>query len=357
MSSEVDPFGVQVAHRSGTFDTPDGRTVAFSHYGSEGDARAVFLYGTPGTRLLSPQSLAALSRRGVQLLVLDRPGYAESTRRPGRRVVDVVDDVVRLVDLHGWSRFAVWGGSGGAPHALACAAVLPGRVDRCASVVGPAPFDAEGLDWFGGMSAGNVEEFSRAASGEESYRPLVERLAAEALAAVDAGEPPVSPDHHLPEADIRALRARIEEPGHSERFRAAYADGVDGWIDDCIAMTRPWGIDLSGIRIPVSVWYGPDDVLSPRGHAEWLPVAPTGRSTKGTARRRSSPHGPGPRRHLPLAAPVAGNGPPHASDHLPSASRGGGARAGHRSRTSSPWGREQQTRTLPSAGSCTGSGE
>jgi pimeloyl-ACP methyl ester carboxylesterase len=50
----------------------------------------------------------------------------------------------------------------------------------------------------------------------------------------------------------------------------AYLDGVDGWIDDMIAMTRPWGFQLAQINVPVSVWYGPKDVLSPRGHAEWL---------------------------------------------------------------------------------------
>jgi pimeloyl-ACP methyl ester carboxylesterase len=270
MSREDDPPDVRMEQRSGTFRTFDGRTVDFSRYGSEGGARVVFHYGTPGTRFLSPQSLGALRRNGVELLVLDRPGYGKSTRRPGRRVVDVVDDIARLVDLHGWARFAVWGGSGGGPHALACAALLPDRVERCACVVGAAPFDAEGLDWFAGMSAGNVEEFTRASAGEESYRPLVEHLASEAVAAAEAGEPQVSADYHLPDADVAALRARLKEHGHLERIRAAYTGGVEGWIDDCIAMTRPWGIDLAQVHVPVSVWYGPDDVLSPRGHAEWL---------------------------------------------------------------------------------------
>ena len=30
------------------------------------------------------------------------------------------------------------------------------------------------------------------------------------------------------------------------------------------------GFDVAKIDMPVSVWYGSDDVLSPRGHAEWL---------------------------------------------------------------------------------------
>jgi pimeloyl-ACP methyl ester carboxylesterase len=248
----------------------DGRTLTYCLYGPDEGSPVLFHYGTPGVRLLAPQAVRAVVRGGVRLLVLDRPGYGGSSRQRDRRVADVVADIARLADSLGWDRFATWGGSGGAPHALACAALLPDRVRRCASVVGPAPFDAEGLDWFAGMSPGNVEEFTRARSGEAAYRPLVERLAREAVVSVEAGKLQIPPDYELPAADLAALRSRLLEPGHRERTRMAYLGGVDGWIDDIIAMTRPWGFDLTRIEVPVSVWYGPDDVLSPRGHAEWL---------------------------------------------------------------------------------------
>ena len=126
------------------------------------------------------------------------------------------------------------------------------------------------LDWFAGMSPGNVEEFKAAAKGERTYRPLVERLAATAVAAAEAGEIELAEGYELPDADLRALRARLAEPGHLDRVRAAYVAGVDGWIDDCIAFVRPWGCSLGSLRRPVSVWYGPDDVLSPRAHARHL---------------------------------------------------------------------------------------
>jgi pimeloyl-ACP methyl ester carboxylesterase len=270
---------------SGEVRRDDGRMVAFSRYGPADGRRVVFHYGTPGTRHVGPRMTAVLERQGVEMLVLDRPGYGASTRWKGRRVADVVADVVSVADLHDWDRFAVWGGSGGGPHALACAAALPDRVERCASVVGPAPFDAAGLDWFEAMSPGNVEEFSRAAEGEDSYRPLVERLAREAVEAVRAGEVPISADYELPDSDQASLRARLGDPGHLDRTIAAHTHGVDGWIDDCIAMTRPWGFDPESIRVPVSIWYGPEDVLCPRGHAEWLLAHVPG------SERRELPHG------------------------------------------------------------------
>ena len=50
---------------------------------------------------------------GVFLVTHDRAGYGQSTRRPGRRVVDEVDDVAALADHLGFERFGVTGGSGG----------------------------------------------------------------------------------------------------------------------------------------------------------------------------------------------------------------------------------------------------
>jgi pimeloyl-ACP methyl ester carboxylesterase len=262
----------RAAHTSATRELrlPDGRILTYCMYGPEDGEPVVFQFGTPGTRFLAPDRISAIDTVGVRLLVADRPGYGGSTRLPGRSVAHVAADVTVLVDHLGWERFALWGGSGGAPHALGCAAQLGDRVTRCASVVGPAPFDADGLDWFNGMSPGNVEEFTRARSGEAEYRPLVEQLARDAVAAVEHGDPPISDDYELPEADRAALVAQSNAPGHLFRTKMAFTGGIDGWVDDVIAFTRVWGFDITRISAPVSIWYGPDDVLCPRGHADWL---------------------------------------------------------------------------------------
>jgi pimeloyl-ACP methyl ester carboxylesterase len=246
------------------------RRVEYCLYNRGATGRALFQYGTPGTRWLSPQLADAARSAEVELLVIDRPGYGSTSRWPGRRVVDVVEDVRTVLARVGWDRFAVWGGSGGAPHALAIAARLPHQVIACASVVGLAPYDAADLDWYAGMSAGNVEEFRAAARGEQAYRPLVERLAADAMSSLEAGGIQVAGDYQLPETDRRALAARHEEEGHLDRMRLTYRDGVDGWLDDCLALTQPWGFDVSELTMPTSVWYGTADVLASRDHHEYL---------------------------------------------------------------------------------------
>jgi pimeloyl-ACP methyl ester carboxylesterase len=274
-----------VQEESCEYRTSDGRLVTYSLYGPVGGRQVVFHNGTPGTRHLAPRMRSVVDRHGVRLLVLDRPGYGTSSRWPGRSVADIGIDIQAVIDRLGWDHFAVWGASGGGPHALACAGLLAGRVTRCASVVGPAPYGAKGLDWFGGMSPGNVEEFTRALEGEGSYRPLVERLGKEAVDAAEAGEVPASLASELPEADIDAIRTRMQDQGYLERTLAAYRDGVDGWIDDCIAFTKPWGVDPSASDVPVSIWYGRDDVLCPSNHAEWL------LSHIPNAERHELPHG------------------------------------------------------------------
>jgi pimeloyl-ACP methyl ester carboxylesterase len=248
----------------------NGRRVDFNRYNSGAPNRAVFEYGTPGTRWLSPRLVRAAETAGFELLVIDRPGYGTATRQRNRSVADVVVDVTAVVDELGWDRFAVWGGSGGAPHALAVATLLPERVSACASVSGPAPYDAPGLDWYSGMSQGNVDELHAAAQGEEIYRPMVERLARDAVDEVEAGGVPIAADYSLPDSDQRILEASRADATYQQRMRMTYLAGIDGWIDDCIATTRPWGFDPADVDVPVSVWYGVDDALVPSAHADYL---------------------------------------------------------------------------------------
>jgi pimeloyl-ACP methyl ester carboxylesterase len=262
--------------------TPDGRVLRYCLYGPEGGRPVIFHVGTPGSRFMPPKLVEIVVASGARVLTYDRPGYGGSTRQPGRSVAAAADDVARLADAQGWDVFATAGGSGGGPHALASAVRLPDRVTRCAAVVCPAPHVEDGPDgpaglgtdsWLVGMSPGNVAEFHAAMQGEEAYRPLVEQVGRQALANLERDEPALlSSSYDLPESDIAELRRRLTEPDPDrlEVARMMWIDGAAGWIDDEIAMIRPWGVDLADLRVPVSLWYGPDDVLCPRGHADWL---------------------------------------------------------------------------------------
>lgn len=219
-------------------------------------------HGSPSTGALYPQ----WEQEGVRLIGFDRSGYADAPRRHGRRVVDVVEEVVAVVDALGIDRFATWGISGGGPHALACAALLPDRVVAAAALGSPAPYEADGLDWFAGFGEGNVIEFRAALAGETAVRALVEqehaaRAAAGPAALRDAWASLLSG------VDADVLDGPFVEYFY-ELLRAT--GGVQGWVDDDLAFVAPWGFDVASIAVPVLVRHGEQDRFVPPAHARWL---------------------------------------------------------------------------------------
>ena len=108
---------------------------------------------------------------GIRLISFDRPAYGGSDRLAGRQVADAAEDVLAIADAYGLKKFAVVGRSGGGPHALACAALLPERTTRAAVLVGIAPHGADGLDWFDGMAHSNVRSRSASSTPSRPTRP------------------------------------------------------------------------------------------------------------------------------------------------------------------------------------------
>jgi pimeloyl-ACP methyl ester carboxylesterase len=202
---------------------------------------------------------------GVRLITFDRPGYGESDRQQFRQVADVVPDVEAIADALEIDQFAVLGRSGGSPHALACAALLPDRVTRAGILMSLAPWAADGLDWFAGMSDSNADEFRQASTEPEELTAVLVRIAAETK---------VSPASHvthlgpgLPESDQRMLGDACLRELLVQNFAEALRDSADGWIDDSLAFCSPWGFEPADIKVPVLVWHGQDDVFSPVAHS------------------------------------------------------------------------------------------
>jgi pimeloyl-ACP methyl ester carboxylesterase len=249
--------------------TPDGRTIAVAEWGDPDGVPLISFHGTPGGRIGWWEDPTIYARHGLRRLTFDRPGYGESTRLPGRGVADVVPDVIAVADALGVDRFAATGGSGGGPHVLACAALLPDRVIRCQASVSIAPYGGEGLDWLAGMTEGNVIEFSAALDGEPAMRVVADREAKITVERLEAGRADFLGDaYEMSDADL----AQMEK--HQVRIAAhllnALAPGVDGWVDDMIAFTKPWGFEVGDIAVPVYLQYGRDDNLVPAAHGDWL---------------------------------------------------------------------------------------
>jgi pimeloyl-ACP methyl ester carboxylesterase len=258
--------------------TADGRRVSYKLSGNTSGKPVFFLHGTPGSRLSLPLSEELLEKSGICLISFDRPGYGRSDRLESRRVADVARDVEAIADLLGLEQFAVIGRSGGGPHALACAALLPKRVTRAAALVSLAPMEVPRLNWFHGMAhsnwfhgmaPSNVSAYTMAARRE--LTPLRERLTR------SAEDITADPGSHLdvlmpemPEVDRQVISGSEIRKRLEHNFSEALRNSVDGWLDDVLAFCSPWDFDVSDIVVPVRLWHGKQDVFSPVAHTQWL---------------------------------------------------------------------------------------
>jgi pimeloyl-ACP methyl ester carboxylesterase len=251
--------------------TSDGRTLGVCEWGDPAGQTVFQLHGTPGSRLSRHPDENVYRGAGARLITYDRPGYGLSARHAGRDVASAAADVAAIANALGVQSFAVVGTSGGGPHALACAALLADRVSRCACLVSIAPFDAPGLDYFAGTTQGNIDEFTWALGGEDELRPHLEQRAPEMLEHIEAdSDRPLGEAYEVSEADRQIFARDDIRRVLIETAREALRQGVDGWVDDDIAFVRPWGFEITDVRVPTTVCYGADDTLVPAAHGKWL---------------------------------------------------------------------------------------
>jgi pimeloyl-ACP methyl ester carboxylesterase len=232
----------------------DGRRVVVAHVGS------------PNAGVLYDRWVDDAAARGLTLVTYDRPGYGESSPQPGRTIADCAADVRTISEAVGFEQCAVWGFSGGGPHALACAALLDDLVTAAATIGSPAPL---GFDYLASRSDEARKDYElflsdRAAwerEGREQRQQLLAMSFDDFAEQWSAGKSP---------GDREALHGEFGAWLY-RAVQAGLAPGDEGWADDDIAIFRsPWGFDPASISIPVTVWHGLDDQFAPIEHGRWL---------------------------------------------------------------------------------------
>ena len=253
----------------------DGRTLGLVEGGDPDGHPVIGLHGTPGCRFNRLVDDSVYAEAGVRYITTDRAGYGVSTRHRGRSVADEAKDVLAVADALGLDRFSVVGGSGGGPHALACGALLKGRVERAACQSSLAPLGTDGLsrqEWLAGMDPEIAAELEWAEAGEDVLtremqraQDLMERRLEEdpgALMGIEASAGDVA--FLLRPEVIEAFRRIIPEQARQ---------GVGGSVDDTLAFARHWGFDLEKIDVPILLTYGDADSSCPIAHGRFLAAA------------------------------------------------------------------------------------
>jgi pimeloyl-ACP methyl ester carboxylesterase len=246
----------------------DGRRLEGWSTGQAGAPAVLLHMGTPGAGVPFAPLVDATLARSARFVTYSRPGYAGSTRLEGRSVADCAADAAALLDTLEVDRAHVVGWSGGGPHALACAALLPERVTSGATLAGVAPWDAVGLDWLEGMAQENLDEFAAVLEGPEALLRFLAPLVADRVD-VTAETVAAGLGGLLTEVDRAALTGAFAEY-LALAERTAVSSGPWGWLDDDLAFAHDWGFSLDDVTVPVTVWQGGHDAMVPTAHGEWL---------------------------------------------------------------------------------------
>ena len=236
----------------------DGRTLAWNEYGPA-DGRPVLAFqGTPGSRFSRHAHEDVYERLDVRLLVFDRPGYGASSRLPDRKIAVVAEDAAELLDHLGLDRVHAAGGSGGGPHVLAFAATHPDRVHAVTVVVGATELEEEDTI---GLIQVNRDAWYAAHEGWQALHDLLAPLREEVLA------DPLGGFRSMMEAAPASDKAVMEDPDWQrvlvESVSEAFRPGVEGWVDEGMAVTFGWDFDAADVSSSVTWWHGLDDANAP----------------------------------------------------------------------------------------------
>jgi pimeloyl-ACP methyl ester carboxylesterase len=198
--------------------------------GDLGGTPVVYLHGGGDSRLSRHPDDSIAASLGVRLLAVDRCGPA---RRFGSLRAWAESTAARLdVD-----RFGVVGWSAGGPHALALAAVVPGRVSRVALVGSMPPVDL-------------VAELQRDVRAAMRVARVSPRAAARGLERWGRQPTPPTGD---PACDEAYARGRVESFRHGGLWLAR----------ELAYLGRPWGFEPADVQAPVTLWWGRGDVVCP----------------------------------------------------------------------------------------------
>ena len=249
-----------------TIRLKDGRRLGYADLGDPSGTPVFYFHGFPSSRLEACMVEEHARRLGVRLLSVDRPGYGLSDDLPGRTISDWPDDVAALADALGLDRFAVVGSSGGAPYAIACAALIPRRLTVAGVVCGLGPPET-----FRGAT--EMMKINRLALWLSRRVPWLSRPVFAVLGPLMRRHASLLVRHmarSLSEPDRKALE-RPEIGGRLARALAeAFRHGTCGVARDGVLYGRPWGVPFEKIEMEVHIFHGELDRIVPASIARGL---------------------------------------------------------------------------------------
>ncbi|KAJ4266248.1 hypothetical protein NW762_004231 [Fusarium torreyae] len=258
-----------------TFALPDGRTLAYSVYGSPTPSLHVFYFHSyPASRVEGVLFHDAALALGIQLICPDRPGMGSSSFSPDRCLLDWPQDILALADHLSIAQFGCVGVSGGGPYTIACYHKIPrSRLKAAAVLAGiwPTTLGTQGMPlesrvmlflapWVPGLVAAGLDygigKAARDTAHPEVYATAVDK-SIESRAGVDR--------------DVWRENKNGIKDVVLESMREALKDGSTGAAHDARVYGSDWGFALSDVKVEeksLLIWHGHQDHNVPLVMAE-----------------------------------------------------------------------------------------
>ena len=245
------------------FTRSNGQTVAYFDYGQSGDA-VFFHHGTPSAGPFQPHIRRNADANGFRIIEVVRPGYGSSTAISDRSVITASQINLEIADALGIENFAIFGTSGGGPHALASGLLAGNRCIAQLIIAGLAPFDDPNIDFAAGMTEVDREKWLLPLFSMDDF-VVSKSEEATNMSSYDFDQIKemfdVDPDNPISGERISSIQAI---------WQYSFMQGSIGWRDDHLAFLKPWGFSLGDIPMPVQLWAGAKDVNVPPAHADYL---------------------------------------------------------------------------------------
>ena len=248
------------------FKLRSGRELEVLDNGVDSTRAIVFHHGTPASASLWSQWFTYAAEAGIRAISYSRAGYGTSDRDFGRSIVSVNKDIAEVLESKGIEKFVAIGWSGGGPHALANT-LLDNNVGAI-TLAGVGAYGVDDLDFLEGMAQENYDEFGASLQGEDVIQQwFIDN--ASVFKSAGGAEIREAFGGLISDADKKSMEGSFADV-IAAAIRSGLAVSFDGWVDDDVAFTKPWGFDLSSISKPVKIWQGDQDFMVPHAHSHWL---------------------------------------------------------------------------------------
>ena len=234
----------------------EGQTLEVLIQGNADTHAVIFHHGAMAASEIMAPLYRAAERMNIFAIGITRPGYAQSSRREGRRTSNYYLETQAVADAFNLTKFVSLGWSSGGP-----AAISDSQDYRCRGVVtiaGDAP--RVGHDW-----QSYIDKYPPKNYTENPSQPSD----LSALKSITGNELAAAFGDLLSAADL-AISEGVHQDELAAGIRHGFSTGDFGVIDDFESDAADWGIEFSTIKVPVAVFQGDEDRMCTPAHGHYL---------------------------------------------------------------------------------------